>query len=179
MVFIITGSQGQGKTNFLKSLSEKLKHNKIQLKGFIALGTFESNLRSKFILEDVNGTSRELFCDTTIRPEDKQFGRFAFKPEGHDFGVSCLSGDEGSNKTIYVLDEIGKLETSGYGWHDSLKRLLNEKKDLIIAVRNLYLYEIVSYFGIENFRIINIEDILPEEVSSEISELIKGRQNKG
>ncbi len=177
MVFIITGSQGQGKTNFLKSLSDKLKDNDIDLKGFIALGSFESNLRSKFTLEDINTQTRELFCDTTVRPEDTQFGRFAFKPEGHDFGIRCLSGEEEKHKTIYILDEIGKLETSGYGWHDSLKRLLQEKKDIVIAVRNLYLYEVISHFEIENFRIFNIADLSPEQVSSEITELTKEKTN--
>lgn len=171
MIYIVTGGQEEGKTSFLRELACHLKTSDIPLRGFLAAGTFEANLRTKFVLEDVSTDEKELFCDTSFNPGDLQFGRFAFKTKGHEFGVKCLADDnQKQDNYIYILDEIGKLETSGKGWHDVFKRLLKRNRNIIISVRNIYLYEVVDYFGLENFRIFNIADLTAGQTAQEIIE---------
>ena len=172
MVFIVTGSQGKGKTGFLRVLANEFKHKQIPLYGFLALGTFKNNQRNKFILEDINTSEQALFCDTEPRPGDVRFGRFAFKSEGKQFGLECLKRAAEKEKATYMLDEIGLLETHQKGWHDVFKRLLESQKNVIISVRNLYLSEIVAYFEIENFRIFNMNDITPEATATDIMRTI-------
>lgn len=170
MIYIITGGQGEGKTNFLREVTSILKQYAMPLKGFLAAGVFKDNKRTKFVLEDVNSEEKELFCDTTYNNGDIQFGRFAFKRKGREFGTKCLNVKKAKNKSICVIDEIGKLETSGRGWHHIFKTLLKRNSTLIISVGNLYLNEVVSFFEIENFRIFDIADITPAQTAQEIFE---------
>jgi len=172
MVFIVTGSQGKGKTSFLKVLANELKHQKMPVYGFLALGTFKNNQRNKFILQDINTSEQALFCDTKPQPGDISFGRFAFKPEGKQFGLDCLKQVTEDEHAIYMIDEIGLLETHQKGWHDVFGSLLDSGKNVVISVRNLYLSEIVAYFEIENFRIFNMNNITPKETASDIMKTI-------
>lgn len=172
MVFIVTGSQGKGKTSFLRDLAKELQHQKVPVYGFLAVGTFKNNLRNKFILEDINTGKQALFCDTEPQPGDTSFGRFAFKPEGQQFGRDCLKRVSEEQNAIYMIDEIGLLETHQKGWHDVFSSLLDSDKNIVISVRNLYLSEIVAYFEMENFRIFNMNNITPAETASDIMKTI-------
>ena len=168
-IFIITGTQGSGKTNFLAELIKYLKKESVSVGGFIAHGFWKDNIRDKFELEDIQTGDRIILSQ--IEPVEgwEKFRRFYFNPEGFVFGGKLLSPERLINTDLIIIDEIGPFELLGNGWRKAINQLLNETSTPMIWVcRESILKELVLEFKLQSYRKFNILQDVPETMAREI-----------
>ncbi len=176
-VFVITGSQGSGKTTFLTKLTKHLRDEGLSVGGIIAHGFWNNNERAGFELENIQTGEKIILCQTNPAKGWAKFRRFYFNPEGFAFGNKVLDPANLDKTDIIVIDEVGPFELENRGWAQAIKLLLhNIDKPMIWVVRNSLKKEILSHFFINDFTIFDI-DISEEEVDRLVFKLsieIKG-----
>ena len=156
-IFILTGTQGSGKTTFLKNLVEYLRKENILIGGIIANGFWENNVRTGFDLEDILTGEKILLCQTNPTEGWEKFRRFYFNPEGFTFGNKVLNPVNIAKADIIVIDEVGPFELEGKGWTPAIKSLLKTiEKPMIWVVRESLTEDIIAHFKIDDFDVIDI-----------------------
>ncbi len=151
-IFIITGNQGEGKTTLLKKVVNELKNKNISISGFWAEGYFENGERSSFDLVDIKSGNHYKLCE---RKERGKAG-FIFDEKTVEIGNKLL--DDGTNPCLYVIDEVGKMETDGKIWHDAIKKIIKNNAGILITVRKQFVEEVVKKFGFKDYKIFTLED---------------------
>ena len=165
-IIIITGEQGSGKTTFLSKLIKHLKAEGISIGGFIAHGFWKDNIRHKFELEDLQTGDRILLSQTEPVEGWEKFSRFYFNPEGFEFGGKILLPERLKNTDLVVIDEIGPFELLGNGWRKAIDKLFKKtNKPMIWVCRKSILKELVAEFDLQSYRIYNISEETPENLS--------------
>ena len=149
-VFIITGKQGEGKTTLLTKVVSLLKNNKIPMSGFVAKGYWKNNKRWTFDLIEV-GTGKTIpLC---YRNRKTGIG-FVFNTAALRYGNSLLQPVASAKKTIYIIDEIGKMEIKEKIWYNALSNLLSaENSLLLITVREAFTDEIIKKFKLTDVHV--------------------------
>jgi nucleoside-triphosphatase THEP1 len=163
-IYAVTGNIHQGKTQFTEQLVDRLKKEKIIVKGFLAKGKFENNIRTEFFIQDIQSGQNEKLCTIKAGTNPGKTDRFLFLENGLNFGCEILDAKSISPEEIIVIDEVGPYELKGLGWSNALELLL-KKNDLrmIWVVRNSLMYDIFRRFGIVNAVIFNISEDSVEE----------------
>jgi nucleoside-triphosphatase THEP1 len=155
-VFVITGSQGSGKTTSLIKLTKHLKDEGLSVGGIIAHGFWNNNERTGFELENIQTGEKIILCQTNPAKGWAKFRRFYFNPEGFDFGNKVLDPANLDKTEIIVIDEVGPLELEDKGWAQAIKSLLKTTgKPVIFVVRESLTKDIIKHFKIENSIIID------------------------
>ncbi len=146
-VFIISGAQGQGKTNKLIATVHLLQSRLPGIFGFYAPGEWENGLRQAFRIVDIRSGRQQLLCNREGRT-DSFNGSFVFYPAALQQGKQILHTGIQHHGTLAVIDEIGRYELKGKVWHDSLVLLLQKNVPLLITVRDNLAEQIISHFQI-------------------------------
>jgi nucleoside-triphosphatase len=125
------------------------------------------------LMPDINGcrkflnlSTKEVFdaeCDdagNTMQPITS-IGKFNFYTAAFEKANAALLHALSQNPHWLVIDEAGKLELDGKGFYKSILKavdLYGEGKvqgDLIITVRDSLTKEIIAFYKIKNYKIIN------------------------
>lgn len=168
-IFIITGTQGSGKTTFLSELINHLKVRDISIGGFIAHGFWKENIRDGFELEDLQTGEKIVLSQTEPIEGWEKFRRFYFNPDGFEFGEKILSPDNRINTELIAIDEIGPFELQGKGWRKAIDILLEKTNTSMIWVcREGILTKIVAEFNLKSYHIFNTSQENPEVLAREI-----------
>ena len=152
---IITGAKQSGKTTFLLNYIEQLKSNKISVAGIIAIGTFKNNIRDSFSIKDISTNEKKLFLSRKYLSESEKIGRFYIDINTYHWGMKILEKAILSDSKYLIIDEIGALELTKKGWYFALSRALKSNKNIVITVRDKFIDDIIDFFNIENYKIIN------------------------
>eukprot|EP01124_Arcella_intermedia_P023402 TRINITY_DN3713_c0_g1_i1.p1 TRINITY_DN3713_c0_g1~~TRINITY_DN3713_c0_g1_i1.p1 ORF type:complete len:178 (-),score=33.91 TRINITY_DN3713_c0_g1_i1:61-594(-) len=105
-VILVTGAPGVGKTTLITKLAGRLQ-NAHKVQGFITQEVREKGTRTGFSLQSLDGKIK--FVLASIHHNPKQVGKYGVYLERLDLHVDLLFHAE-SPKTIFVIDEIGKME---------------------------------------------------------------------
>ncbi len=154
-VKIITGGKQSGKTSFLLNYIEQLKNNNISVVGIIALGTFKNNRRNSFFIKDISTKEEKLFMSRNYSTGAEKIGRFYIDLNTYQWGMRILEKAILSDSNYLIIDEIGALELSKKGWYFALSDALKSNKNIIITVRDKFIDEVIDFFNIDNYEIIN------------------------
>jgi len=148
-VFIISADIHSGKTTFCAHLIKELKSKGLQVGGFLAKGNFKNNQRHSFILCDLLSDQKQLLCSRDYESNWIPSGQFFFDPEAINFGNQILKTDYVKEADIVFIDEIGNFELKGFGWTDSLQKLLEtNEKHLLLVVRKSLMDEVLKKWNI-------------------------------
>ncbi len=134
-VFVVTGETSSGKTAFLKELLNELKKQNPELKvaGIISDASIENGEKTAYFVRDIRSGRKELLCDRLPGKEKLRTGRFYFYSEGIRFGNDILQNTKDAG--LVIIDEVGRLELNGHGWHPAIRQLIAEKKPMIWTVK--------------------------------------------
>jgi nucleoside-triphosphatase THEP1 len=124
-VIIITGEREQGKTMFVKKITDDLKELDFSLGGFLSVGIHNSGERTGFKIMDVQTLQQTELCTSVPNDSWIRYGRYYFNPEGISEGNEILNVKNVSEKDLVIIDEVGPLELKGQGWSRSIKNLVN------------------------------------------------------
>lgn len=87
--------------------------------------------------------------------ETLAIGRFIFSKNNFEQAAQIIS-ESINTKGWLVIDEIGPLELKGKGFHQVLKNVIARRKGkLLLVVREGLTEQVISFFGIENGKIIH------------------------
>jgi nucleoside-triphosphatase THEP1 len=133
-VIIITGDIRQGKTTFLKRVTEDLLKENISLTGFLSIGIDRKGERMGFELYDLRNSSTIELCTRVPSLEWVHYGSFYFNPEGLKKGYEILDTENLADTDIVVIDEIGPLELNNKGWNKSIEAICDNAQILQVWV---------------------------------------------
>ncbi len=130
---IITGDKYSGKSTRLLEISKTIPNPE----GFISIRT-----ENGYSLLDLRrGKTSLLMTDEPLFPD--RFRRWYFDQKLFDAANSRLESI--SSGTVFI-DEIGRLELDGGGFAPALRALRSHDIDLIIAVRDAFLQDVIERF---------------------------------
>jgi len=168
-VFIISGERGEGKTSLAKKLACILRQNSYSAGGIITERVMDGGETAGYNLLDLERGKRVKFLRISADDSLEKIGQYSIFPEAVDRGNKILRG--GSNRTVTFIDEVGRLELDGGGWSGSLSFLLNRNESIIVlTVRDSFLEQVISKWGITDYTVINAATRSAEEAFDPISE---------
>ena len=130
---IITGDKCSGKSTRLLEISKTIPNPE----GFISIRT-----ENGYSLLDLSrGKASLLMTDEPLFTD--RFRRWYFDQKLFDAANSRLESI--SSGTVFI-DEIGRLELDGGGFAPALRALRSHDIDLIIAVRDVFLQDVIERF---------------------------------
>jgi nucleoside-triphosphatase THEP1 len=157
-VFIITGEKHQGKTTWVRGLTDILNQNKNLVGGFISPGKFEKNQRSEFDILDLKSGKSKILSSIHFT-EGESIGPFRFSEEGQNFGKEILKPENLEGCRFVVIDEIGPLEMKNEGWAPSIDLLMHHPEITHIwVVRKNLVNEVIKKWQIFDVNVFNIAE---------------------
>ena len=85
-------------------------------------------------------------------------GRFSFSQMGFDFARSIIQETIDQGRGPVYIDEIGKMELTGYGFDSLLTTVIGAGIDLVLCVRDINVQAVVERYGLVEPDIIAITD---------------------
>jgi nucleoside-triphosphatase THEP1 len=124
------------------------------------------------LMPDINGTrklmniaTKEIFdieCKDPLNTNEHltTVGRFSFYTLAFEKANIILLNALPLQPALLVIDEAGKLELEGKGFHNPLQKILpayknNDNRRLLVTVRDSLLEKFIAYFEIGDHRQIN------------------------
>ncbi|KAM7249070.1 hypothetical protein ACFE04_029092 [Oxalis oulophora] len=133
---LITGPPGCGKTTLIKNIVEKLRNEKIPCDGFFTEEVRVNGVRRGFDIVVLNNESRyPLAYISNTRGERKppSVGRYTVDVDSFNSSLQQVFKDEDSSPKVLIIDEIGKMELFSENFKNIVKRLYDQKSNVIVA----------------------------------------------
>lgn len=151
MVHIVSAPRDKGKTKYLTELAAGIVNDSKEVFGGIL--TLSSPEKHEYYAKNIETGEIRLLMSDDIVLQGPSIGRFFCSRETFDWASKCIL--ESKRKCI-VIDEVGRLELQGEGYSRALRTLLEMRKELYIAVRHEFVYDVVNEFGIKDFEVIEV-----------------------
>ncbi len=174
MLIIITGKRGEGKTTFMKELSEILFEKRFNVCGFICPVKYKENIRQSYRFYDLASKKEMELCTIKENKDWEKTGCFYFNPETVIYGNSLLINSRENTSDIIVIDEIGQLELNGSGWAKGISYIAeNVETNVIAVIRKDFINDVISKWKFTNYKIFDISEepkkLLIEKIIQTIS----------
>ena len=157
MIYILRGDIRTGKTT---ALVEWCK-NRDDVDGVLC----PDNAEGKRYFQEVKSKTKFEF-ETELETEAIiEIGNFKFLKSAFEKANTYLLAVASENESQYlIIDELGKLELKKEGLHLSVERLIlnyetNEKKHLILVVRDYLLEAVLTHYSISEYKILEREGL--------------------
>ena len=148
-VIILTGSQGDGKTEMINKIIDHEDCSDLQFFGFYSRGAWVEGERDRYHLVNIQTREAVLLCDREKPRSELQAGPFNFRAPGLDFGCRTLDSiPSGEASAITIIDEIGHLELRDEGWGKCMSHLVDRGEAMIWTVRPALLQSVLSKWTI-------------------------------
>jgi len=155
MVKIVTGKINSGKTTKIYALY----HQNQSGDGFIQLKTMQNNkvyyyemLHLKSHQKYKLAIHQDFYDEEFSNPF--RFGPYVFNQDVFAQMETILESILNEKHTPIYIDEVGMLEINQMGYAKILKKLIKNKLDLIIAVKDCLVLDVVKTFKIGTYEII-------------------------
>lgn len=161
--YIVCGSIGEGKTSFLERLVNELISKGFVVAGFLSKRVMEGGKTVAYNIKNISTGEERQLIDSRKEVGNDMIGRFFINSNGFNYGCNLiLNYPVGSQ--ILVVDEVGKLELKGEGWHPPLEKTIKiNDKTLILSVRREFVTEVIQHYNIIDYSIIDIEKTIFQE----------------
>lgn len=160
-VFIISGGVADGKSTFLARLVEELKKEHKDIAGFISPRILKGTETVGYQIEDVSTKERfKLFGlkDDKAGDAAKTIGKFIIDSSAQHRAKQLLSEVPDTKTTIFIIDEVGRMELRGDGWCDDVKRIYQRNNScLILAIRQEFVEDVKEHFAFNNAQVIEVK----------------------
>ncbi len=157
MVYLLTGPRDSGKTTRLLKLYEEKRGGGIaSIKGkkdgyeFYKIA-FLGSAQPSLLLATENPEYAE-------NPDFFKFKRFYFSKTAFKKAKLYITQIIALSVSPIFLDEVGKLELNGMGFHNVCLKLIGLQSDVYITVRDTNLSEFLRVFKPENYKILSKEE---------------------
>ncbi len=171
-VVILTGDQGSGKTQLVKSILSSQSNHGFEFSGFYSEGTWVNGERDHYHIVDFKHDKSELLCERDGPESEVRAGPFNFRQTGIDFGCQIINAiPESSENHVVIIDEIGPLELRDTGWSACMGDLIARNQPMIWTVRPSLIDEVVKKWAFQFF-LIDVQSTDTEEVLSQVKSFL-------
>lgn len=149
-IIIISGKQGEGKTTRCQKLVKQMKEQGLKVGGIIAPGTWKDGQRFSIGLLDLQTQETYPFATRDVQEGWEQIHTFYFNPQSIKKGEELLREHSKTSDWVFI-DEVGKFDIKGKVWGPILQELLQQDINLVLSVRDIFVEEVIEYFGIQDY----------------------------
>lgn len=174
-VAIVTGEKGSGKTRFLSEIAHELKK-----RGFEVGGVYTKKIRDNGEIIGYRAVNVATYEEQPFLRKDNgdtglRIGAFSIDCAGLELGQKAIA--RAMNANLLMIDEIGKLELEGGGWHDELNALPLEKQlFIVLSVRLEFVNDVIDKWNLHPSAIYNVSECKVETLASEIIAYFEGEK---
>ncbi len=169
MIIIITGAIGVGKTTVMVKILKMCRQH-----GYTCGGILTSKKDDSLIIEDIQTGKKEMLASTHNIYSGPRTPKYYFNNAGISFGIKAI--DQGITADILFIDEIGRLELTGEGFHSVTKMIKQGQiKNCILVIRQELLADFLQQLPPEPFIFETTSenrDRLPEEIVAIIAKYL-------
>lgn len=167
-VIIITGGVEAGKTTSLRKVSEKLIQSGKLVSGFISPRIMDGDKTVAYSIENLKTGETLPFLSEKSVSEDgdvQSIGKYFINSETEQKAKQILSDALQDGAEVVVIDEVGRLELRGDGWHNELHELLKANKTtLVLSVRDSFVESVIEKFVMSEVQVISVENSKPDDI---------------
>ena len=143
---VITGSPGCGKSTLIRRLIEFIsKEQKFTIQGFITPEVREHNKRIGFDIEDISTGSKIPFARVGNFNSEKKVGKYTIFIEKLDLYISKLERFVDNPLTVFMIDEIGKMELFSNKFKTFVKKLFTNNHIIVATMGQTLQHPIKDY----------------------------------
>lgn len=158
-VIILTGPVQSGKSSLLADLVSLLRGKRLKISGIIAKGLWESGARSGFDLIDLADGSITPLSRRVLDGKTVNGIPYVFYDSGLAAGMKALAAERCAGADFVLVDEVGILETQGFGWAKCLDPLLELDGPVHVwVVRNSCLESARKKWGLYGAETVMVEE---------------------
>lgn len=170
-VYFFSGGVAKGKTTFLEQLLALLKAEQKSMAGFISPRILHRGETVGYHIKVVE--TNESFPLLSLRKKSdensaKTIGKFEIDTAAQQKAKSVLSEALARKVDIIVVDEVGRLELNGGGWHEELMQASKSNSILLLAVRETFVEAVKEKYGFANAKYINVAEAKVNDVKEQI-----------
>ncbi len=166
-VAIVTGGKGSGKTRFMSETANELKKRGLDVGGVYTRKIIDNGEIIAYRAVNLATCEERPFLKKNSEDMELRIGAFSIDSEGLEFGREAIA--HASQANLLMIDEIGKLELDGSGWHDELNTLpLENELFIVLSVRFEFLNDVIHKWNLYPSVIYNVSECKPEKLMSEI-----------
>lgn len=157
-VLIITGKEKNGKSTFLKKLTDELRIQGFIVGGFVSPAIFKQNQHCGYSLVNLLNRQEIPLSQTQPAYDYPIVGNYYFNQQSLAEGNRWLETENIEQADLVVINEIGPWELRSQGWAKSLTSIVkNYNKPIVLVVRSSIVDKVISHWGFRDANIINIE----------------------
>ncbi|NOU48013.1 MAG: hypothetical protein HOO86_13260 [Bacteroidales bacterium] len=172
-IFILTGEQGEGKTNCLVNLLRFFENKKVTTYGIISPRILDNNETTGYDIINIATNNREAFLRLVENTSTATIGRYRMIEKGFEFGCDALNLANIKSNALVIIDEVGKLELNDLGWAQSVQALIGANRNhILMVVRKPFVEEAVKKWNLNQCIIYDISVINYYEIGCQIVENI-------
>lgn len=162
-IILLTGEYASGKTGFLRQLIPLLKEKHIRIRGFYAPRIMEGAETVGYDLADAVTRVSIPFLRKAGIGEVPDIGKFKVNNSAMEH-YNQLFRQLYTEKTLVIIDEVGRWEAGGNGWHDSIRYMLAQREVVQLwVVRSEFVEPVKEKFDLAGVEVIRVGDGKTEE----------------
>jgi nucleoside-triphosphatase THEP1 len=115
---------------------------------------------------DIFSGEKQTFLRISGNEKQQRIGKFYMYSEGSCLGKSVLQLNTFTASEIIIIDEIGRLELSGKGWHDSMQNLFQHfNGHLLLSARKEVVNKIIQQYELKPESILEVSESICDNLS--------------
>ena len=142
-IIILTGAPGVGKSTAVLRTARTLKDRGLKVGGIVSREQRSNNIRIGFEFIDLMTNDRSVLA--SIAGNGPKVGKYFINLAGCTFAAERLSVAV-TNSDVIICDEIGPMELKSRELTDSVKKLLDVDKKVIVVVHQKIHHPLIEQF---------------------------------
>jgi nucleoside-triphosphatase len=119
---------------------------------------------SRIVIDIESGKQHQLQKPLADLESDIVVGKYVFCADGFSFAHGALLNAVASDKSLIIVDEIGKLELEGNGLEPAFSVLLagaskQHERTLLVVIRDYLLQDCIAKYNLQQADVYNIDEL--------------------
>jgi nucleoside-triphosphatase len=152
-IIILTGAPGIGKSTAVLRTARALKDRGLNVGGIVSREQRSNNIRIGFEFIDLMTNDRSVLA--SIAGNGPKIGKYLINLAGCRFAAERLSVAV-RNSDVIICDEIGPMELKSREFRDSVKKLLDVDKNVIVVLHQKLQHPLTEQFKKKSSLIIDL-----------------------
>jgi nucleoside-triphosphatase len=152
-IIILTGAPGIGKSTAVLRTARALKDRGLNVGGIVSREQRSNNIRIGFEFIDLMTNDRSVLA--SIAGNGPKIGKYFINLAGCRFAAERLSVAV-KNSDVIICDEIGPMELKSREFTDSVKKLLDVDKKVIVVLHQKLLHPLTEQFKKKSILIMDL-----------------------